>query len=144
MIKIIYPTSRKSRIFKRAKGKTVFATTVHAPKSRSNWISRNGFEVIRCRATGEDHVFLPHLLNQLGDMGITSILLEGGGELFSDFMKRKLIDRLIVCFAPKLIGGDGIDFLPGISIDKMKNAFELKDVHFQTMGDNFILEGNLR
>ncbi len=135
---------RKSKIFKRARGKSLFATTVHASKSRSNWISKNGFELIQCRSTGDGNVFLPHLLNQLGEMGITSILLEGGGELFSDFMKRDLIDKLIVCFAPKLVGGNGKDFLPGISIEKMKNAFELRNIHFQTVGDNFILEGSLR
>ena len=75
---------------------------------------------------------------------MSSILLEGGGQLFTDFMKRKLVDRLIVCISPKLIGGEGKDFLPGISIGKVSDAFELNNVDIKTFGDNVVIEGRLK
>ncbi|HPW46103.1 MAG TPA: bifunctional diaminohydroxyphosphoribosylaminopyrimidine deaminase/5-amino-6-(5-phosphoribosylamino)uracil reductase RibD, partial [bacterium] len=83
---------RSARLFRRPKQSCIFATTAKAPASRVRWIEKNGFTVMRCRATGSGRVFLPHMLQKLGELGITSILLEGGGELFSDFIKRKLVD----------------------------------------------------
>lgn len=135
---------RKSRVVSKRRGRGVFATTNRSTAIRRRWIEKKGHDVILCRAVGNGMVFLPHMLRELGKRGITSVLLEGGGELFADFMRRGLIDRLVVCLAPKLIGGGGRDFLPGISIDRVKNAFALRNVNIQTFGDNVVIDGSLR
>lgn len=135
---------RNSKIMRRGKGQVIFVTTNRAPASRLRFIDRSGHEVILCRATAGGYVFLPHMLDMLGRRGISSILLEGGGELFSDFIGRGLVDRLVACLAPKLIGGGGKDFLPGLSISKMKDVLELKDVSCQNFGDNVAIEGKVK
>lgn len=135
---------RKSKVFRRAHGDSIFFTTSKAPKTRVDWIRSHGFDVIPCRPTSRGLVSLQNVLTKLGGMGMSSILLEGGGQLFTDFMKRKLVDRLIVCISPKLIGGEGKDFLPGISIGKVSDAFELNNVDIKTFGDNVVIEGRLK
>ena len=44
-------------------------------------------------------------LVKLGQKGIASILLEGGGTLNGSMLEQKLVDRLILFIAPKIIGG---------------------------------------
>ncbi|MFH0800324.1 MAG: RibD family protein, partial [Pseudomonadota bacterium] len=132
---------RSSRVFKRPRGDSIFFTTVRAPAFRRRWIEKRGHLVVVCRATGDGRVFLPQVLTELGKMGITSVLLEGGGCLFSDFFKRRLVDRLVACIAPKLIGGRGMDFLPGIEIRRMKDAIDLDGASIQQFGDNVVVEG---
>ncbi|HQG13974.1 MAG TPA: bifunctional diaminohydroxyphosphoribosylaminopyrimidine deaminase/5-amino-6-(5-phosphoribosylamino)uracil reductase RibD [bacterium] len=134
---------RSARLFRRPKQSCIFATTAKAPASRVRWIEKNGFTVMRCRATGSGRVFLPHMLQKLGELGITSILLEGGGELFSDFIKRKLVDHMVVCMAPVFIGGGGKDFLPGIAIPSIDEVVKLSGVSMQRFGDNFVIEGSV-
>jgi len=134
----------KLRIFKRKRGCSIFVATCGSTANRRRSIERQGHEVLVCRSTGSGRVFLPHMLRELGKKEIMSVLLEGGGELFADFMKRGLVDRLVVCLAPKLIGGSGKDFLPGISVGRMKDVLKLKKVSVQTFGDNVIVEGNMR
>lgn len=135
---------RKARLLRRARGQVVVATTIHSSAAMRRFLERRGHRVIICRATGDGRVFLPHMLGRLGEMGITSILLEGGGELFADFFRRGLVDRLVACVAPKLIGGAGRDFLPGLALPRIRKAIALREVGVRTFGDNMVIEGKMR
>lgn len=132
-----------SNLFRRKPGSLIIATTSRAPSSKIRKIKKRGHDVLLCRATAEGYVFLPHLLGKLGAMGITSVLVEGGGKVFSDFLRRNLADRVIVCIAPKIIGGKGRDWLPSYSVDKLRDALNLRDVGIKTFNDNVVIEGNL-
>ena len=95
------------------------------------------------RALSDGRVHPQHLLAELGGLGIASVLLEGGGALFADFLRRGLIDRLVCCIAPKLVGGEGRDFLPGFGVGGMGKAIALTGVAIKTFGDNVVVEGAL-
>ena len=45
-------------------------------------------------------------LAQLGSEGVQSLLLEGGPTIAGEFLRRGLIDKLVLFVAPKLLGGD--------------------------------------
>ncbi|MFH1830189.1 MAG: bifunctional diaminohydroxyphosphoribosylaminopyrimidine deaminase/5-amino-6-(5-phosphoribosylamino)uracil reductase RibD [Pseudomonadota bacterium] len=128
-------------VLKRRKGDLICVTTTRAPVSRIKSIKRMGHEVIVCRKTSKGLVDVRHALKELGKFGISSVLLEGGGSLFSSFIKNSLVDRLIACIAPKLLGGEGFDFLPGICIENLQSAIELSDVTFRTFDDNIVVQG---
>ncbi len=136
--------SRKARIWKRARGQVIVATTMAASISRRRWIERQGHAVLICRATADGRVMLSDLMRRLGREGISSVLVEGGGEIFAGFFRSKLVGRLVACMAPKLIGGKGLDFLPGISHATMQKVPSLSDVTMKTFGDNIVVEGRLR
>jgi diaminohydroxyphosphoribosylaminopyrimidine deaminase/5-amino-6-(5-phosphoribosylamino)uracil reductase len=130
-------------LLRRRSGGVIFATTSRAPKARASRLMAMGHDVIFCRAGRDGRVSLSHLLKTLGKRGITSVLLEGGGELFSDFVCSKLVDRVIACIAPIVIGGKGRDFLPGASISGIKSAWRLADVEIKTFGDNVVIGGRI-
>lgn len=135
---------RSSRLVKRCKGELIAVTTDAAPIRKRRWLERLGHRVVICRRQRNGRVNLSHMLRELASLGLTSILLEGGGELFADFFRQGLVDRVVTYVAPKLVGGAGMDFLPGISIKGMRDAKRLKDVRVQFLGDNVLIEGNLR
>jgi len=133
----------ESRLLKRRPGQLIVATTSRAKINKLKGLIKKGHHVLLCRATSDGRIFLPHLLRQLGRLGITSLLVEGGGEVFADFLRRGLVDRIIACVSPKIIGGRGKDWLPGLFHSGLKKAPYLKDVKITSLGDNVVIEGNL-
>ena len=55
--------------------------------------------------SGEKHINLHEMLDVLGQKGVSSLLIEGGGEVNASFIENKLMDKIILYFAPKIIGG---------------------------------------
>jgi diaminohydroxyphosphoribosylaminopyrimidine deaminase/5-amino-6-(5-phosphoribosylamino)uracil reductase len=100
-----------------------------------------GVEALRCRATRDGRVSIPDLLSRLAARGITHLLVEGGGEVSASFLRAGLVDRLILFVAPKMVGGDGIPWLPGRGAKRMADA-TLLDVHeMRRAGDDIVIVG---
>lgn len=51
------------------------------------------------------------LLRQLAASGVSSILIEGGQEIFASFIKAGLYDEIIFFISPQIWGKTGLDFL---------------------------------
>ncbi len=47
------------------------------------------------------HINLHEMLDVLGQKGVSSLLIEGGGEVNASFIENKLMDKLILYVAPK-------------------------------------------
>lgn len=60
-----------------------------------------GAEIVECGETFD----LDILMGSLSDMGIGSILVEGGGETIASFFRKGLVDRYTVFVGSKIIGG---------------------------------------
>jgi diaminohydroxyphosphoribosylaminopyrimidine deaminase/5-amino-6-(5-phosphoribosylamino)uracil reductase len=60
---------------------------------------------VRVLQLGDKRISLPHLLDRLGSEKITSLFVEGGGQVNGSFIKEGLVDQVIIYFAPKIIGG---------------------------------------
>ncbi|NNE93085.1 MAG: bifunctional diaminohydroxyphosphoribosylaminopyrimidine deaminase/5-amino-6-(5-phosphoribosylamino)uracil reductase RibD [Verrucomicrobiales bacterium] len=76
-------------------------------------------------------------LSGLGQMGITSVLLESGGRLFAHALAENLIDEVILYQAP-IIGGGKNRLLPVDGIVK-----DLRDVSFSAIGRDQKIRGFL-
>lgn len=78
------------------------------------------------------------VVHQLGELGVSSVLLEGGGNINASFLKNEIIDKVILYVAPKLIGGKGApSFLEGTGIAEMQEAIELEDANIVSIGKDF-------
>lgn len=88
---------------------------------------------------------LKDLLRRLGKRGITSILLEGGGKINASFLKSKLIDKLNIFIAPKIIGGEKAPgFIMGDGIESLKDAYQLTDIDVKHFGNDILLEAYIK
>jgi diaminohydroxyphosphoribosylaminopyrimidine deaminase/5-amino-6-(5-phosphoribosylamino)uracil reductase len=81
-------------------------------------------------------------MRQLGEREIGSILLEGGGRLNGAMLERRLVDKLVLFYAPKIIGGAGA---PGNFVfdgfDKMSEAITLEGLQVGQFGQDVCLSG---
>lgn len=87
---------------------------------------------------GETRTDVHDMLRILGDHGIASLFIEGGGTVNAAFLESGLIDKVVLYFAPKLVGGkDAPTFLEGTGFELMKDAIELADGEFTKIGKDF-------
>lgn len=95
-----------------------------------------GIEVFRTSGLGQ--VDLNEVVERLGEHLISSVLIEGGGTINGSFLENYLIDKVVLYYAPKLIGGkDAPTFLEGTGFAKMKDAVELTDTEIVKIGNDF-------
>ena len=103
-----------------------------------------GFRVWELPGKGEG-VDLPRLLACLGEIGIDSILIEGGGETAASFLEAGLVDRVSFLLAPILIGGrSAVPAIGGLGAERLADAVRLVDVTTTWVGPDLVYSGLVR
>jgi len=120
--------------------KTIVATTGAAPREKEDAIRARGARVTRFAATPDGSVDLAAVLAQLRREGIESLLIEGGRGIITSALRGRLVDRLAVCIAPKVIG-QGIDAVGDLSIERLRDAVTFKRSRFVSCGEDVIFYG---
>jgi diaminohydroxyphosphoribosylaminopyrimidine deaminase/5-amino-6-(5-phosphoribosylamino)uracil reductase len=93
---------------------------------------------------GNGGISLPDLIRELGRRGITSVMIEGGGKVATSALQEGLVDKLILMLAPILIGGEKAPtLLQGDGVEKLAEAFRVKHLTVERIGDDVVLEGYL-
>jgi diaminohydroxyphosphoribosylaminopyrimidine deaminase/5-amino-6-(5-phosphoribosylamino)uracil reductase len=133
----IPPAARLLRLDSRAK--TVVAT-ISDQKEKIDAIRELGAEVLICREK-DGRVDLQDMLARLGLMNIQSLLLEGGSTLAGEALRQGLIDKVMLFYAPKLVGGDGPGLFAGMGIERMEDAYRLKRLRIRRFGEDIMIEG---
>jgi diaminohydroxyphosphoribosylaminopyrimidine deaminase/5-amino-6-(5-phosphoribosylamino)uracil reductase len=118
----------------------VAATSSVAPK-RIDRLKRKGMEVLIVRRDRQGGVSLVALLKELGSRGVQSILLEGGPTLNASAWGEKIVDRVLLFIAPKVIGGrETPGMMGGEGAGKVKNARKVEFLRVRKMGPDLMLE----
>lgn len=134
----------KRKIFQVKERKVVFATTWNSPEEKRRALMNCGAEVWALNADLTGRVDLKELLKMLAEKQVTHLLVEGGGGVFSSFISEHLVDRIVAILAPKLLGGQAIDWLPEMNIRNLEDALELDKISVKTLGDNVLIEGEMK
>lgn len=71
---------------------------------------------------------------------ITSILVEGGGQVFGSFMREKLADKVHILIAPKFLGS-GVNALGLFKAPSMLDAVRLVDASVRWLGQDLLFTG---
>lgn len=72
------------------------------------------------------------------EIGITRLLIEGGGELVTQFLKNNLIDRLIICRSGKIFGNDAMPFVAGLGVFSLSSCVQFKKVEVIEFNDDVV------
>jgi len=80
------------------------------------------------------HLDLEAGLLALGDAGLTSLLVEGGGGLAAALLRGGLADEIHWYLAPTLIGGDGRAALASLGVRALGDAHQLEDLRVRRVG----------
>lgn len=89
----------------------------------------------------EGHIDLKEFMGKLGQMGIDSILLEGGGTLNYAALKENLVDYIYCYVAPKILGGkDALTPVEGRGAEDPGDAVKLKIQRTVMLGEDLLIE----
>jgi diaminohydroxyphosphoribosylaminopyrimidine deaminase/5-amino-6-(5-phosphoribosylamino)uracil reductase len=85
---------------------------------------------------------LEELFKTLGERGITSVLVEGGGILLGSLFDRGLVDKVIAFISPVIIGGkEAKTAVAGKGVDKIMEAIKLDHVTVERFGEDLMMSG---
>jgi 5-amino-6-(5-phosphoribosylamino)uracil reductase/diaminohydroxyphosphoribosylaminopyrimidine deaminase/5-amino-6-(5-phosphoribosylamino)uracil reductase len=124
-----------------AKG-TLIAVTQRAPAQRCDAARVLGATVLHLPASATQQVHLGALLLALHQRGIRSVMVEGGASLITALLRARLVDRMAVCIAPKILGA-GIEAVGDLGIMMLDDALTLQHVTLQHYGADWTVTGDV-
>ncbi|MEA2681749.1 MAG: diaminohydroxyphosphoribosylaminopyrimidine deaminase [Chloroflexota bacterium] len=127
-----------ARLHDQPEGASLVLAAAAAPASRRRLFQRQGVDVEVIDApspSGSD------LLAALGRRGVTSVLVEGGGELAWSFVEAGLVDRVYAFFAPLMLGGRSAPTpVGGGGFERLSEALRLDIVNLRRLGADVIVD----
>lgn len=108
-------------------------------KRKINKLHSIGSTVLYAKDDGKDKINLKSALRELHKIGIASVLVEGGSNIFTSFVSENLFDDIFLFVSPKILGC-GLPIVGNLGIKNLKNSFKVKINNFEKIGDDVLLE----
>ncbi|MAZ98108.1 MAG: riboflavin biosynthesis protein RibD [Rhodospirillaceae bacterium] len=117
-----------------AEYETIVFTTNEAKHRKQVQLEKLGIKIERIEMDKNGRVLINSVLATLAGNGITSVLVESGGQLAAEFIRLNLVDYLLVYCAPIVIGGDGGDAIASVGLNKLDMAFPFERIKTENLG----------
>jgi riboflavin-specific deaminase-like protein len=119
--------------------RTIVVATEGASEDRVAAVRACGAQVIFGRR-GPDGLDLPDLLRRLRELGVRSLMVEGGSGITTSLLRAGLVDRLVVCIAPKVLG-TGLDAVGDLGIRDLGQALTFRETSIRQLGPDIVFDG---
>lgn len=117
---------------------TIIATSESAPRANIEKIRERGVKVI---VVGDKEVDLKLLLNELYNIGIKRLIIEGGPTIAWNMLKSKLIDAIKLIHMPFIVGGsDTPSLIGGDGVGELKKVIHTELTDYFMCGNHLITE----
>ena len=130
----------KSKLVKSAGHDLIIFTTQSADSPKARALLRAGAEVVRVPAE-RGRADLHAVLRELGRRQMLNVLLEAGAELNGAALEAGIVDKMILFYAPKIMGTGGVPMarIPSRWFDKSP---ALKNLTLNRCGSDFVVQGH--
>ncbi len=123
--------------------KTIIAAS-KVDKEKVTSLKDMGIEVLKIPMKNK-LVDLDILMDELGNRGIDSVLLEGGGTLNFSALSSGIVDKVMAFISPKIIGGkDAKTPVEGKGFEFIRNGVQLKDTNISNFDGDILVEGYVK
>ncbi|MGL4876415.1 MAG: bifunctional diaminohydroxyphosphoribosylaminopyrimidine deaminase/5-amino-6-(5-phosphoribosylamino)uracil reductase RibD [Clostridium sp.] len=141
--KLRVPKDRE--IFKNiGENKVIIGTTNLSKKEDIEYFQNMGIFIILTKEKN-GQVDLKELIEKLGEMGIDSILLEGGGTLNYSALKEGIVNKVMYYVAPIILGGSiSKTSVEGEGVALINEGFKLENLSTRSIGQDILIEGYLK
>lgn len=131
-------TPPHSRIIKTSdRIKTIIVVTEASPRRRLTKLQESPAMVV---VMGKKAIDLYGLLRHLANIGIKSVLVEGGGTTNWGFVRDGLFDEIIVAVSPYILGGsNAISLVEGVGFAALSDSPNLHLASAKRLGDHMVL-----
>lgn len=122
-------------------GITIVGTVKGCNEGKKNKLESMGIKVIETESN-YGKVNLTELIRKLGEEGIDSILIEGGGNINFSVLEEGIVDKVRFYIAPKIIGGEkSKSSIEGSGFLELDQSVELKNMEFEKIDKDFVITG---
>lgn len=119
--------------------KTVVATNIKAAHKLSLG-SNAGLTYWAVKQLRDGRLDPSDILTKAAEFGIRSILIEGGAELATSFLKAGLVDKYIAIVAPVIVG-QGTNAVADLGVRKIADSIKLDRVTVERLGSDLVVTG---
>lgn len=120
---------------------TIILTTSKILDIKKEKLESMGVKVVICK-DNSGRIDLQDAMEKLFEMGIGSILLEGGGTLNFEMARAGLIDEYFIFIAPKIIGGvNAPSIFSGDGISKINDSININIDDISMVGKDILIKG---
>lgn len=111
------------------------ASSLHNSAEKIAAITRAGAVNVSCPIDPDGLIDLYELVGKLYQLGVRSLMVEGGAKVITSFIHARLVDQFIITVSPMFIGG-----LPAVvtSAARRLQKLHLSDIHYQQLGDDIV------
>lgn len=130
-----------AKILSQPEGETIIAVRAGAPEeSKLMKLKQAGARIIEV-AGSKEQVDLSTLMQELGRMRITSVMIEGGGKIAASALSSGIVDKVLVFVAPKIIGGESARTpVEGLGVLSIADALRLENMSVKKIGCDILVE----
>ena len=133
----------RSELVKSAKEDVVVFTAQPAESAKARALTRAGVEVVSIRPrtkSAHSRVDLHVVMAELGRRQMIHVLLEGGSRLNGAAIEAGLVDKMILFYAPKIMGAGGVP-MARIASRWFPKSPALENISLRRVGPDFVVEG---
>jgi diaminohydroxyphosphoribosylaminopyrimidine deaminase / 5-amino-6-(5-phosphoribosylamino)uracil reductase len=96
-------------------------------------------------ANSEGHPDMAAVVRFLGEMEITSLMIEGGAMVNAAALSAGIVDKVFLYYAPRILGGTAsVPFAGGAGFASINEAANVKSTRLHHFGEDFAVEGYLK
>jgi diaminohydroxyphosphoribosylaminopyrimidine deaminase/5-amino-6-(5-phosphoribosylamino)uracil reductase len=109
-----------------------------APEAAARLLREAGVTILHGALGPSGRIDLTAALRRLVEIGMTSVLNEGGSQMAGALLRAGLVDRLAWHRAPILLGDAGMPAFQGLGIERLADAFRLRLLARQEYEDDVL------
>ena len=130
-----------SRVIQTAEN-DVLVLCSNAEEQAKQALEEKGIRVQQIAATPDGRPDFAAIIQILGELEITSLLIEGGALVNGAALASGEVDKVFLYYAPKIFGEGAVPFLAGETLHGRAQCVQRFELH--RFGEDFALEGYLR
>jgi riboflavin-specific deaminase-like protein len=121
----------------------VFGVASRASSERRVALEAAGAVVHLLEADREGRVMLPTMLETLGGRGVRRLLVEGGGQVLTSFLRARAAQRAEIEIAPCFLGEPSTPAVGALGVDRAGRALRLERLQVETLGQGLLVRGDI-
>lgn len=141
-IRIICDTNLRTPIESNVVQTARSTRTIIATCTRTNHVRyiKAGCEVVVVQKSSSGQVDMKELMKRLGELGIDSLLIEGGGTLNFSAIEARIVHSVSAFISTKIFGGEAAKMaVGGAGFEKIDMASQLQNIEVHKIDDTDIL-----
>ncbi len=123
------------------KSPMILAVANELPREKFRMLKDKNVKVIAA-GSKNGKVDLSRLMEELYNMQIDSVLIEGGGTLNYSALEAGIADKVLIFIAPKIVGGSqSKTAFEGEGVSSIDEAYKIRDCEVKKFGNDILIEG---